>query len=449
MKPRFAITAGVYLLAMAAAAVAADERPNGFYLSTPLDISSGYDDRFVASSKQTDDLVTILTGPTFDWIRNTHRSSFTVNYQPEGELFDRDPRLDAWNHFATTRFSYRVNARTTFNTGDALLSTIDPTRQLESSVLLLPVGRFLQNAFYSEIVYRQSAVTKLTFRVDNTAAAMNIPGPMKGRLDNLTTAGTVTMDRLLTSRQTISLSYSYLHVSPLDAAFAGNSTNLHLLMAGYSYQLTPTVFFRATGGGAMGSQTALNGSVALEKQWGGMWLGAAFERYVGFYGGFTPATGPTAGVIAFANGVAPDAVYQVATLRGSGHLTRHIGLEALGQKALNGTDIFGRQIRSLVGQVKVSYKLTDRLTAYVRADHYGQNINEFAGIPMSRNRYFGGMEVMLSRPPVAEEPVRRRKTAAPDSDQAPAPEVQGPEERRNDNGNEEETGDGKPLGERQ
>ena len=44
-----------------------EKRPNGFYLTSPLGLSSGYDDNFVVNGRALDDTVSILTGPTAAW----------------------------------------------------------------------------------------------------------------------------------------------------------------------------------------------------------------------------------------------------------------------------------------------------------------------------------------------------------------------------------------------
>src|SRR5437762_9606027 len=76
------------------------ERPNGFFLTSPLGLSSGYDNNFIAGSRVLDSNVTLLTTPTFAWIKNTHRSMFSADYQGEFEMFSADQGLDAWNHAA-------------------------------------------------------------------------------------------------------------------------------------------------------------------------------------------------------------------------------------------------------------------------------------------------------------------------------------------------------------
>src|SRR5690349_11019363 len=89
----------------------AQERPNGFFLTSPLGISSGYDDNFVSGSRVLDGNVNILTSPTMAWFKSTHRTMFSVDYEGEFEMFPRDEGLDAWNHAADLHFRQQLTPR--------------------------------------------------------------------------------------------------------------------------------------------------------------------------------------------------------------------------------------------------------------------------------------------------------------------------------------------------
>src|SRR6266568_5172186 len=101
----------------------AQERPNGFYLTSPLGLSSGYDDNFVAGSRALDGSVSLLTTPTFAWMKSTHRSIFSVDYQGELEMFSKDENLDAWNHAANMHFRTQLTGRMFVDGADSYLST--------------------------------------------------------------------------------------------------------------------------------------------------------------------------------------------------------------------------------------------------------------------------------------------------------------------------------------
>jgi hypothetical protein len=403
MNRQGVVSVGIVLaLSTGARAFAQEQHPNGFYLTAPMSISSGFDQDFVVSAQRLSDTVTLLTGPAFTWLRTTHRSQLNIEYQPEVELFARNPGLDASNNSATMRFMYRINSRWSMDAGDYFLSTMDPSRALVNSLLLLPRGRFLQNDFYSTLAYRIDQATKVSFRFDNAVTTMDLTGPFSGRLNVVTTAETVTLDRELTSRQKLMASYSFLHGTPLNPESGGSPSNAHLLNLGYTYEVNPGLLIRLAAGEVEGTQAAFTGAAAVEKRFGDFWLAAGYQRYLAFFGGLASlgATPPTD--VPVGNGLAPSTVYQVASVHGWGKLTRRIGIDANGQRGMNGLDRNFRSIRSLIGQIRVDYKINERLTFFVRAEHYGQNINPFFDTVLSRNRYFGGFEIALSRPPEQE-----------------------------------------------
>ncbi|HEY7333400.1 MAG TPA: hypothetical protein VH639_00855 [Bryobacteraceae bacterium] len=417
----------IFAGALAAQSPAAwgQEHPNGFFLDSPLSVSSGTDNGFIVGSQPVNDTVTILTAPTFAWKSSTHRTDFSLDYQPEYEFFARRPNLDAWNHLATLRLTHRINSRWSVDAGDSFFSTMDSSRKLADSLVLLPWGRFDQNTLYADAVYRFNSLTKITFRADNTFVDVAIP-QVQGRLDNVAEAGTLTVDRSLTSHQQLSASYAYIRVDPLNASTPGSASGVNLGLLGYTYTVQPDLLLRFTAGATNGSQTGFTGSAGIEKRLGDVWIAAAYERYLGFFGGFTPAGGVIAPEIPFANGITPNATYDVASLQVRGQITRRIGIQGSGQRAMNGTDLAGRGLRSLVGQIRVDFRFNDRLLLFARADHYGQNINVFLNEPMSRNRYFGGLEIALTKP--RDSSGRRYSHGKAPQDSIAAPPAEGQEE---------------------
>jgi hypothetical protein len=286
-------------------------------------------------------------------------------------------------------------------------------------------------------VYRVNGTTKITFRADNAFTIVSLP-QLLGRLDNVTVAGTATIERIFSSRHALTGSYSFLHVSPLSPETSGSASNVSLLILGYTFTVNPDMLIRLSAGGVEGSaESAFNGSAAIEKKFGGVWVAAGYQRYLGFFGGFTPVggipVGPTSGFTpvgsvatgqpGFASGVTPSSVYQVISLRAAGQLTRRISLQAEGQRALTGVDAAGAGIRSLILQGHIGYKVNERLALFAQLDHYAQNINPFFDQSLSRNRYFGGIEITLTRPQEADRGRFRHGKAPQDSQPAPPPDA--------------------------
>jgi hypothetical protein len=398
-----------------AATANAQDHSNGFYLTSPLSLSSGYDQGFIAGSTTFDDNVTLITAPTVAFKRSTHRLEFLADYQPEFDLYANHSELNAWNHAAVTRLQYQINARWSFNAGNLFQSTNDSTRQLGNSLLLLPLGRYTENAAYAAFGYRANNRTKITFRVDNAFTNTDLPGSLAGRLNGVTTAGAVTLDRSLTSRQKLNVSYAFLYSHPLQPFVHGSNTNVNLLNAGYTFEVNPGLQFDLAGGLVQGAETSVIGHAEVQKKLGRVWTAAGYQRYLSFYGAFTPIGGVPPGSVPVANGLTPNAVYQVGALRAWGRLTNRLGLEAGVQKALNGVDPRYGSVRSLVAQLHLSYEISERVSWFVELDHYGQNANAFLETPMSRDRYFGGLEIRLARRAADPNSARKRRAAPPDN----------------------------------
>jgi hypothetical protein len=406
----------------------AQERPNGFYFTSPLSLSSGYDDNSLVGSRLLDGSVSLLTSPTFTWITNTHRTMFSVDYQGEFEMFSRDASLDAWNHAANLHIHHQITSRLSLDAADSYLSTMDPTRRLVNSLLLLPRGRYQENGFYARLGYRLDHRTVLSVRFDNSVTTMALAGDLAGRLNRVGFAGTATVDRTITRHHALSGSYAYLYVHPLEVGPSAIDSGVHNVNLGYIYTVNPGLTVRASGGVTRALQSSFTGAAAVDKKVGGVWLSAGYQRYLAFFGGLGPVDAPLA-PIPLAAGVAPDSVYQVASLRAWGQVTNRFGLEGNVQRALNGVTPENRGIKSVILQLRLDYKLSDRLTLFTRTEFYGQNVSEFSTFPLSRRRYFGGLEFAITRPPIPAEDPHRHKPLPAGSSQSQQGEAPAPEER--------------------
>lgn len=414
MGNRLLQLAGIVLVLTSAGSVWAQRPSNGFYLTSPLSLSAGYDDNFIVNSKPLDDTVSILTAPTLLWINTTRRAKFAVDYQPEFQIYARFPDLNAWNHAASLHYVYRINPRLDFQAGDSFMSTSDATPGLGDSQFLPPRGLFRQNAVFAGLNFRLAPQTKLNVRFDNAVTALSVPGPDANRFDQMASAGTVSLDHTVNRHNSVTGSYGYLRVRPLDRNGSGAfpDQELHTVSAGYAYTVNSGLIFRAAGGVIRGPQLSYTAGGVVEKQMGGIWVMAGYQRYLSFFGGFTPSAGVAAGSPAFANGLLPDSLFQAVTLRVRGQLTRRMGVELNGQRGR--VSIGDRGVRSLVAQSRLDYKLNERFTVFARAEYYGQNLSQFVESPLSRRRYFGGLEITLSRPPEAEGAAGGRGITPPD-----------------------------------
>ena len=397
MKSTLLIVSGI-VVALNSLVPAWAQRLEGFQLTSPLSLSAGYDENFDVGAQAVSDTVTLLTLPKLSWTKGTHRTSFSIDYEPEFELFSQHQDLNAWNHSATLHFTQQINGRLTLEAGDSFLSTMDPSRRLVDSLPLLPRGRFRQNVVYTWLAYRLDRRTKLSFRFDTATVTMALPGAFAGKLDQMSGAGTVTLERTVNRHHAVSGSYSYLLVRPLNASPSGSTVGVHNVNLGYIYTVNPGLILRLSGGALRGERSSFIGAAAVEKRLSGLWVSAGFERYLSFFGGLAPIGAAPAGAIPFANGLAPQDLYQVASFRAWGKLTKRLGLEGSALRALNGVNPQNQAIKSWIGQFRLDYRLNERLTLFTQVALYRQNVNDFSQLPLLRRRYFGGLEIALSRP---------------------------------------------------
>lgn len=420
------LIAGAGILVSLGPAVAQD-RLNGFYLTSPVELSQGYDSGFVFDARAYSDYVTLLTGPSFAWLRTTHRTDFSIDYQPEFEWFARYGNLDSWNHSSTMRLTHRINGRWTLIAGNSLIVSSDPTRALGNSLVLLPRGRYVQDSIYLGAGYKIDTNTKLTFRYDGAVNTMQLPAPMTGELDHAANAVSATLDRSLTSTQTLSGTYSFLHFTPFNPQISGQPSNIEVVNAVYGWSFGENSVLRVSGGYVGGPQNGVTWGVTAEHTFGALWTAAGYQRYVGFFGGLNPVTGPQSNEIPFAQSETPSSVYQVVSLRAKGHVWGPISVDASAQRARDtGNDFTGglnsrlaNGISSNLATIRVDYRLKHRFTIFARGDYYAQNINPFIASPFSERRISLGISVNLDRdyqPP----DYRVHRTAPPDDRKEPA-----------------------------
>jgi hypothetical protein len=254
---------------------------------------------------------------------------------------------------------------------------------------------------------------------------MDLPRELAARLDIAGVAGTATVDHSFNTHHAVEGNYSYLFIHPLDSGFGAIDSHVHNVNLGYTYTVNPGVIIRLFAGGTKAIQPAFTGVAAVDKKFGNVWVSAGFQRYLAFFGQVAPVGTPV-GTVPLGAGVAPNSIYEVVALRAWGKLTRRVGIEGAAQRALNGVTVDNQGIKSVVLQLRVDYKLNDRVTAFARTDFYGQNINEFTAFPISRRRYFAGLEFTLSRAPELSGDPHRHKPPVPESERGDA---QHPEDR--------------------
>ena len=381
------------------------EKKEGFHFTSPLSLSAGRDNQFLAGESVRDDTVFLLLGPTASIVRASQRTEFSLSYQPEFELFQENSDLNAWNHTAGFRLSSKITPRLRLDMGDSFLTTRDPSRRLGNSSLVLPRSLFQENAFYTGLEYELNPKTTLGVRFDNTVTLFNSPDAARtGFFDQMGYAGTVTLARRLTTQQKLTGTYSYLTLRLLNRdndpslpVLSGVSEPTHYLTLGYDVTLNRNLLLRLAGGTIHANGFSYMASGEIEKRLGPIWINAGYHRTISFFGGLgARGLGPSP-ELRFSDGLLVGNIYQMATFGVRGNLTERLGLDVhvRGSKTSSGRP--GSAIKSLIGSARLDYKLTDRVVLFSTAEVYGQRSNELIGVPLSRGRFFGGLEIILSR----------------------------------------------------
>lgn len=403
------------ILALLVAIPAQAQQSAGFYLTSPLGVSAGRDSKFLSGFEERDDTVFMILPPTFSFIKLVPRGEFSLSYQPEFELFAENRDLNAWNHLGGVHFTYRIAPRLKLMAGDVFLATEDPTRWLADSFFLLPRTTYRENALFFNLDYELTPLTTLTFRFDNTITTTSLPGGGRvGLFDQVGNSFTAGVARRLTPRQRLRATYSFLKFTPLDkedellrtiASLTGPTHNVSLA---YTFDYNPGLSFRIASGIVRAGAISYLIATEVEKRIGLLRLTASYNRYLSFFRGPRPRLA-LPGEGQFASGLLPNTLFQALRVTLRGQLTSRIGIEFRALGSRNSSELTERDIESLLGRLRLDYRLSDRLVAFANFEFYGQNLNELVTIPMARKRFFGGIEIVISRSPSPLEIPRRRE----------------------------------------
>src|SRR5437762_2317095 len=114
----------------------------GFSFASPADAAIGRDSGFLAGNRKLTDTIIVARLPRFKFTETSARRDFSVNYQPEIELFDNNHHLSTVNQTGAAGFTYRFSDRMQFNATDDVLATEDPTRSIPGILIFLPREHF-------------------------------------------------------------------------------------------------------------------------------------------------------------------------------------------------------------------------------------------------------------------------------------------------------------------
>ena len=114
------------------------------------------------------------------------------------------------------------------------------------------------------------------------------------------------------------------------------------------------------------------------------------------FGGFRPGGGGLDALPGFSSGLLPNSMAEGVSLSFRGNIGSRVGIEGRGMGSRNKTRGLSSEVKSVAGRLRLDVRLTDRLIAFSAIDVYRQNVNGITGIPLARNRYAGGLEIVVS-----------------------------------------------------
>jgi len=379
----------------------------GFHLTAPLSLSYGRERNLRVGNRLIDDSVSVLAPPAVSLTGKSLRNDFSLDYKPDFELFLRNHDLNAWNHDASLRYSYKLTRRATLELGDYFLETQDASRKLENSFFLLPRGRFQENSAYFGLGYKFSPHTTLDLRLDNTMTKVRLPEmPQADLLDQMSSSGSLSLSRDVSRRQRLTARYSFSKFRALaqqeDSSAAPSSRPHHSGSLVYTYTFDPNFFLELSGGAIHGRTTSYSASARLERRMRGFRVAAGYQRQLSVFGGIRLGGGLDAAP-GFATGLLPSSLSEAVTLTFRGNLGNRLGIEGGGMGARTRSGDSTPELKSLAGHLRLDFKLTERLIAFSTVGVYRQNVSVLLNAPLERTRYFGGVEILLSKPRTRED----------------------------------------------
>lgn len=419
------ILTGVAALLLCLTQAQPQERPVSFYLTSPLNLQSGFDSGVPDGNRKVNSPSTILTLPTFSMMRTTPRTDFSIFYQPEFQMFSSEQRLDTWNHNAGLRWETDFSPRWSFTANDTFSANHDYGERFQSS-FLLPLGPYKENGLYTSLNFDLTPETKIKFRYENAFVdfrSQDLSTPLFfSRMGNTFGA---TVERQMTPKGKLSVSYNYLLSTTFDKYDATGNLILpfdptHYVGATYSYDATKSVLLEFTGGYVHNPQNSYVVGGVIEKHLPKMIVAGGFNRYLTFLGSPTAASIGTPVDLTLARELPPNSITNTVSFRMSGYFTEHWGIETLIMASRTNGDHL-QALRSAMGGLRVNYRISDHVVAFTSFDLYRQNANAILPVAISRGRYYGGIEYTFS--PTPDEINRRKELSRNRTNSAQTPQI--------------------------
>lgn len=413
------------LIAVAVSASAwGQEARNGFAFTSPLVVSGGFEDHLLVGNTTVNDSTAVFSGPTLSLLKTAPRTEFGLNYTPEFQMFSRHSKLNTWNHSAGLHLEYKFTPRLSLSIDDSVLKTEDPTRALGETIFLLPRGDFRENVFGTTLSYNLTSRWILNFGYDNTVSDLRIPeSPLPIISKQMANIGTAGVSGLFGVRHRLSGTYSLISFRDLTGKAGslqsqpGISKPTHSGALTYRFGRERGLAFDASAGYTHGGIDSYALSAGAERRWRTVMLRAGYSRQISVFRGIlrVVTTGdltPELGETRLASGVLPTSVFQDVSIAYREKIGNRFGIDL---RALAGRNDNSRvrRIRSVTGRMRLYYRITPRVSAFIGAESYNQNFNELLGRRLERRRYYSGLMVSLAHRP---QPIEITEAETPGAD---------------------------------
>jgi len=396
----------------------------GFYWIAPAEISVGTDSNFLVDRTppnekllvlslpagvlpaapdlrplRLSDQVFLIKPPMLAFVADSPKRELALSYQPEIELFQSNHDQNSWNTNASADFTQRLTRRWTASVGDAYRSSKDPSRTLQNPLLLLPRGQYRENDFRGNIVFDFNQRTSFGVRYDNTATTFSQNDPLQRRiLDTLSSGVSFGGSRMLRRNHRLRVTYSIFNTNPWNrhrpsddkvaTQFVAFKQPAHSLSAEYRFSINPRTVVEFSGGAV---KTTLGTNyvwgISGDHRFGEIWVGGGYARSLSFF---------SSPHVTLPNGLSANSFYDVISFRMRGQPARKVGIDLniSGSRSVYGTLLATNQ--TLLGRSRFDYRLTPHAVAFVSAETYIQNRNDYVGTPLTRRRFFVGIDYSLS-----------------------------------------------------
>jgi hypothetical protein len=402
------------LLCFRGSAAWAQDRPVNLYLTSPLSLESGFESGVPDGNVRLNEPATILTLPTFSLMRTSPRNDFTIYYQPQFEMFTSLHRLDSVNQNAGLSWLANMTPRWSLSVNDVVTNTRDEGATFEST-FLLPRGPYTDNGFYTSVNFDATPNTQIKFRYENAFVsydAVNLSTPLF--FSRMGSTEGLTLEHHFTPRLKVSGGYDYLRVTSFDkydpaGNLIGPFAATQFATGTLTFDATRSLLMEVTGGYVHNPLNSYLVGGLIEKHLQHMTIAAGYNRYLTFAGAPTAESIDEAVPITAARLLPPNSISNTASLRVKGDLSEHWSIETtIMVSQTSGTTNF-TALRSAMGGMRLSYRISDHVAFFASTDLYRQNANVILPVPISRSRFFGGISYTFS--PTPDEIVRRREAA--------------------------------------